>query len=64
MEGTTTATVSMATIVSAVGEAFTAVTGWAGDIGTMIVSTPLLLFAVVLGFVGVGVTMFKRLLSV
>lgn len=62
MEGATTA--SMATIVSAVGEAFKAVTGWAGDIGTIIVETPLLLFAVVLSFVGVGVTMFKRLLSV
>lgn len=62
MEGATTA--SMATIVTAVGDAFEAVTGWAGDIGTMIVSNPLLLFGVVLGFVGVGVTMFKRLLNV
>lgn len=62
MEGATTA--SMATIISAVGDAFEAVAGWAGDIGTMVVSTPLLLFSVVVGFVGVGVTMFKRLLSV
>lgn len=62
MEGATTA--SMATIIAAVGEAFEGVAGWAGDIGTMIVSNPLLLFSVVLGFVGVGVTMFKRLLNV
>lgn len=54
----------MTTIISAVGDAFEAVTGWAGDIGTMIVSNPLLLFGVVLSFVGVGVTMFKRLLNV
>lgn len=62
MEGATTTT--MATIVAAVNEAFKAVAGWAGDIGTMIVESPLLLFGVVLSFVGVGVTMFKRLLNV
>lgn len=62
MEGTTTAT--MATVISTVGEVFEGVLGWAGTIGSTIVSSPLLLFGVTLGFVGVGVTMFKRLLNV
>ncbi len=62
MEGGTAAT--MATVISTVGDVFEGVLGWAGTIGNTITSSPLLLFGVVLGFVGVGVTMFKRLLNV
>lgn len=63
MEGTAAA-MTMATVISTVGDVFEGVLGWAGTIGSTITGTPLLLFSVVLGFVGVGVGMFKRLLNV
>lgn len=62
MEGA--ATVTIATLLTSVGEVFTKVVGWAGNVGTTIVGTPvLLLFAVAVPLCGLGVTMFKRLLS-
>lgn len=54
----------METLISTVGTVFTAVLGWAGTVGETIVSTPLLLFGVVLGFVGVGVGLFRRMLNI
>lgn len=59
-----TSVMTMATVISTVGDVFKGVVGWAGAVGDTITGTPLLLFGVVLGFVGVGVTMFKRLLNV
>lgn len=61
MEGATT---TIATLLSSVGEVFTKVISWAGDVGSTIVSTPvLLLFAVAVPLCGLGVGLFKRLLS-
>lgn len=51
-------------IISAIGDVFTGAMGWAGTVSTTIVDTPLLLFGVVVGFVGLGVGLFKRLLHV
>lgn len=55
---------TMATLISNVGTVFDAVLGWAGTVGETIVGTPILLFGVVLGFVGVGVGLFRRMLNV
>lgn len=60
----TATAMTMAQVISTVGDVFKGAVGWAGTIGETVTGTPLLLFSVVLGFVGVGVTMFKRLLNV
>lgn len=62
MEGA--AAVTLASVISSIGEVFTAAMGWAGTVGTTIVGTPILLIGVVIGFVGVGVGLFKRMLNV
>lgn len=54
----------MTALLSTITEVFTAAVGWAGTIGTTIADTPLLLVGVVLGFIGVGVTLFRRMLNV
>lgn len=56
--------VTLATVISSIGDVFTAAMGWAGTVGSTIVSTPLLLIGVVIGFVGVGVGLFRRMLNV
>lgn len=60
MEETTTTT--MATIITAIGDIFEAGMDWAATVGTTVVGNPLLLFGVTIGFVGLGVGLFKRLL--
>jgi len=58
------ATVTISTLLTDVGTVFTSVIGWAGKVGETIVGTPmLLLFAVGVPLVGLGVGLFKRLLS-
>lgn len=66
MDTTTTeaAKMTMATLISTIGDVFEGVLGWAGTVGETIASNPLLLFGVVLGFVGVGVGLFRRMLNV
>ena len=59
MEGTT-----ISTIVGNVGDIFTASMGWAAEVGSTVVETPVLLMFVVLPLVGLGIGIFKRLLSV
>lgn len=54
----------MADIVSAAGIVFSLATGQVQQVATTITSTPLLLFATVCGIAFVGVTLFKRLMSV
>ena len=54
----------MTTIIESVSSVVTAAAGWAGDFGTMIVSTPILLLFVCIPVVGLGVGLFKRLLRV
>lgn len=53
----------MTAIIGSVTEVFTAAIGWAGQVGTMIVATPVLLLFVVLPLVGLGVGLFRRLLG-
>lgn len=63
--GAETATaMTMETVISTIGSVFTGAMGWASDVGNTITSTPLLLFGVVLSFVGVGIGLFKRMLNV
>lgn len=56
--------VEMNIIIEAINKIFTGAMKWAETVGTTIVSNPLLLFGVVVGFVGLGVGLFKRLLHV
>ena len=56
--------VTIGSLLTSVGSVFTAVMGWAGTVGTTIVGNPLLLlFAVGVPLCGLGIGMFKRLLS-
>lgn len=65
MEGATAgAAMTMATLLSTITEVFTASIGWVGTIAETVASNPLLLVGVVLGFIGVGITLFSRLLRV
>lgn len=60
MEGTAT----ISSIISAVGDIFTAAIGWVGDVAATVTGEPILLLFATLGLVGIGVGLFKRLLSV
>ena len=62
MEGSTS--MSVASIISVISEVFTAAIGGVGTVAETITSNPLLLIGVVVGFVGIGVGLFKRLLHV
>lgn len=62
MEGSTS--MSVASIISVISEVFTAAIGWVGTVAETITGNPLLLIGVVVGFVGIGVGLFKRLLHV
>lgn len=54
----------MTALLTSVGDVFTTAIGWAGKVGETIVGTPvLLLFAVAVPLCGLGVGLFKRLLS-
>ena len=50
-------------MLSSIGSIFTQAMTWAGEVGSTIVSTPILLMFVVIPLVGLGVGLFKRLLS-
>lgn len=61
MEG---ATVTIATLVASIGQVFTAAIGWVGEVAETIAGQPILLLAcVAIPLCGLGVGMFKRLLS-
>lgn len=55
---------TLAEIVTSVGTVFTAAVGWVGDVAGTIVDTPILLMFCILPLVGLGVGLFKRLISV
>ena len=61
---TLAAEVTLASILTDITSVFTAAIGWAGTVGSTIVSTPLLLVFVVVPLVGLGVGLFRRLLRV
>ena len=54
----------MAEIISAISSVFTAAIGWVGTVASTVAGQPILLLAVVgVPLVGLGVGLFKRLLS-
>lgn len=53
----------MTALLTTITEVFTASIGWVGTVATTISDTPLLLVGVVLGFIGVGVGLFRRMLN-
>lgn len=62
MDGSTAITIT--SILSTITEIFTAAVGWLGMVAETVASNPLLLFTGVIGFVGLGVGLYKRLLHV
>ena len=61
---TETPAVTIATLLTSVGSVFTKVIGWVGDVASTIAGEPILLLACVgIPRCGLGVGMFKRLLS-
>lgn len=54
----------MDAILSSVSSVFTEAIGWVGTVGTTIVEQPILLLYAVVPLVGLGVGLFKRMLSV
>ena len=61
---TETPAVTVATLLTSVGSVFTKVIGWVGDVAATIADQPILLLACVgIPLCGLGVGMFKRLLS-
>lgn len=61
MEG---ATNTMAAMLTTITQVFTAAVGWVGTVANTISDTPLLLVGCVLGFIGVGVGLFKRMFNI
>ncbi len=60
----TTASVTVATLLESVGTVFTTAIGWVGKVGETIADSPILLLGCVgLPLCGIGVGLFKRLLS-
>lgn len=55
---------TMTNVITAISEVFTAAIGWVGTVSETVAGDPLLLLGVVIGFVGLGVGLFKRLLHV
>ncbi|MFR5994034.1 MAG: hypothetical protein ACLUF9_06270 [Oscillospiraceae bacterium] len=61
---TETPAVTVATLLTSVGSVFTKVIGWVGDVASTIAGEPILLLACVgIPLCGLGIGMFKRLLS-
>ena len=58
------AALTMATVLSAITEVFTAAVGWVGTVAETVAGNPLLLIGVVIGFIGTGIGLFSRLLRV
>lgn len=54
----------MAELLTNVGEIFTSAIGWVGTVAETITGEPLLLVFTLVSLCGIGVGMFKRLISV
>lgn len=52
---------SLSGILGDITDVLTSAVGWVGTIGATIADTPILLIGLVLGFVGFGVGLFRRL---
>lgn len=54
----------MASLIASIGDVFTAAIGWVGTVASTIAGQPILLIAcVAIPLCGLGIGMFKRLLS-
>ena len=60
----TAATMTMASLLSTIGEVFEAAVGWMSSVADIVVSNPLFLIPIVFSFIGVGISLFSRLLRV
>lgn len=61
---TESATVTVASLLSSIGSVFTSAIGWVGTVAETIAGQPILLIScVAIPLCGLGVGMFKRLLS-
>lgn len=58
------AATTMTAMLSTITQVFTAAVGWVGTVADTITDTPLLLVGCVLGFIGVGVGLFKRMFNI
>lgn len=56
--------VTISSIVSDIGTVFTGAIGWVGDVATAITANPLLLLGCTVGFIGLGVGLFRRIFHV
>lgn len=56
--------VTVSSILGNVGDIFTSAIEWVGDVAATVVGNPILMVFAVLPLVGLGVGLFKRLLSV
>ena len=59
-----TETTAMGTLLTTIGEVFTSAVGPDGTLVGSIAGKPMLLIGVVMGFIGVGVGLFRRMLNV
>ena len=64
MEGSASTTMTLATLIESITTVFTAAIGWVGTVADTVAGEPLLLLGVVIGFVGLGVGLFRRLLNI
>lgn len=61
---TESATVTVASLLSSIGSVFTSAIGWVGTVAETIAGQPILLIScVAIPLCGLGIGMFKRLLS-
>ena len=59
-----TAAVTVSSLLTSIGSVFTAAIGWVGTVASTIASEPILLIScVAIPLCGLGIGMFKRLLS-
>lgn len=59
-----TAAMTLASLITDITSVFTAAIGWVGTVADTVADQPLLLFGFVLGFIGVGVGLFRRLANI
>lgn len=53
----------LADILTAIGSVFTMFLGMVSDVATTVVSTPILLLPIIVGFASIGIKYFKKLLG-